>query len=68
MCGTTGGFLQCRLNVCVCVCVANIIVIWNTGAARGYIKGIHGTELNDSCVHLLVEIVGTELLCTEWTI
>ena len=47
--------------MCVCVCVANIIVIWNTGAARGYIKGIHGTELNDSCVHLLVETVGIEL-------
>jgi len=45
----------------VCVCGANRIIIRYTGAARGYIAGIHGTELNDSCVHLLVEIVRTEI-------
>jgi hypothetical protein len=61
ICARTGGFLQCRLNVCACVCVAKIIVIHYTGAARGCIAGIHGTELNDSCVHLLAEIVVTEL-------
>ena len=58
--------------VCVCararVCVANRIVIRYTGAPRGYIAVIHGIELNGSRVHLLVEIVGTEILCTEWTI
>jgi len=43
------------------VCVAKRIVIEYTGAARGYIAGIYATELNDSCVHLLVEIVVTEL-------
>jgi hypothetical protein len=54
MCAGIGWYLQCRLNVCVCVCVADRIVIQYTGAARGYIAGIRVTELNDSCVHWLV--------------
>jgi hypothetical protein len=54
--------------VCVCLCVANKIVIRYTGAPRGYTAGIQGTELNSSSVHLLVEIVATEILCTEWII
>jgi hypothetical protein len=65
MCARTGGSLQFRLNMCLCV--ANRIVIRYTGAPREYIASIHGTELNDCFVHLLVEIVGTEI-CTEWTI
>jgi len=59
MCARTGGLLQCRLSVFVCV--ANRIVIQYTGAARVYIVGIHGTELNDSGEYPLVEIVGIEL-------
>jgi len=55
--------------VCVCVCVCGEQNCYRySGAARGYIAGINGIELNDRCMHLLVEIVGTELLCTEWTI
>jgi hypothetical protein len=50
------------------VCVANIIIVQYTGAARGYTAGVHGTELNNSCVRWLFEIVGTELYCTEWTL